>query len=254
MTGDDLKRMQDHFLEGGKAILRESGRLYPIGFVVTLHKHVDKLLESGGWGLEIIDPRTCVLDNQDDDKVATLVVDLLMDWKRLYHAVLNVYPQTRGVLPPMIKLAKDIGADDPYKRTTRAFLSATQLDTKDVIAATMRKICGEVEAFASIMQCEAWQRCIDLTDKAAIEKANREGLTQDAKAVEVLFNSMETYDFTRLITIPIHREAAPPASKKRDEGRVVGFGEPSEGLDTTDNTNVAEGRFVRFLKPLETAS
>jgi len=54
MIGDDLKRMQDGFLEGGKSILRERGRLTPVGFIVTLHKHVDKIFESG-WGLEIID-------------------------------------------------------------------------------------------------------------------------------------------------------------------------------------------------------
>ena len=57
MTGDDLKHVQDHFLEGAKTILRESGRLRPVGFVITLHKHVDKLFESG-WGIEFIDPKT----------------------------------------------------------------------------------------------------------------------------------------------------------------------------------------------------
>ena len=65
MTGEDLKRLQDHFLEGGKMILRESGRLRPVGFVITLHKHVEKIFETG-WGVEIIDPASCVRDGEDD--------------------------------------------------------------------------------------------------------------------------------------------------------------------------------------------
>ena len=251
MTGEDLKRMQDGFLEGGKTILRESGRLHPIGFIVTLHKHVDKIFESG-WGLEIIDPKTCVLDGQDD-KVATLIIDLLMDWKRLYHAVLNVFPQTRDVLPQMIALGEEIAVDDAYKRVMRAFLSATKLDEKDIIAATMRKICGEVDAFASIMQSEAWLRVVDPADAATIEEAERKGLAQDTKAVEVLLSSMETYDFTRMLTLPIQREAT-RAAKQRDEGQVIGFGERFEGLDTPADTNAADGRFVRFLKPLAVSS
>jgi hypothetical protein len=248
MTGDDLKRMQDHFLEGAKKILLESGRLRPIGFVITLHKHLDKLFESG-WGLEIIDPKTCVIDNSSDDKVATLILDLAMDWKRLYHAVVNVYPKARDVLPAMIQLAETFGVDDPYKRTMRPFLSATQLDEKDVIAATMRKICGEAHAFASIMQSEAWLRIVDPSEDV---DQIPDSLGDDKKSIEVVISSMETYDFARLITVPIQRATAQTSKKKRDSGKVTGFGEPTECLDTPSDTNVLEGRLVRFLKPLET--
>lgn len=249
MNGDDLKRMQNHFLEGGKTILLEREHLHPVGFVVTLHKHVDKLFESG-WGLEIIDPASCVRDGQDD-RVCTLVLDLLMDWKRMYHAVLNVFPKTREVLPPMIALAEEIQVDDPYKRVMRPFMKLNQLDEKDIIAVTMQHVCTQVDAFASIMQSEAWGRMAP--DKEAIEKAEKHGLAQDAKAIEIIYSGMETYEFARLLTVPVQRKT-PPGSKKRDEGKVTGFGEVSELLDTHDNTNVADGRLVRFLKPLEVAS
>ena len=244
MTGDDLKRMQDGFLEGAKALLQEHGRIRPIGFVVTRHKHVEKLLETG-WGVEMIDPKACVRDTKDDT-IATLILDLLMDPKRLYHTVLNVFPQTRDVLPQMIALAKAVGVDDPYKRTMRPFLRATQLDEKDIIAAAMRQVCEKVDAFASIMQSEAWMRVVEPT-----EDRNKiaEDLGDDQKSIEVIISSMETHDFVRMITIPVQRRA-PEGSAKRDEGPVVGFGDPHVGIDSPSDTNVLEGRLVRFLKPL----
>ncbi len=250
MNSDDLKRMQDHFLEGGKKILLEREHLHPVGFVVTLHKHVEKLLEAG-WGVEFIDPKSCLRDGHDD-KIATIVLDLLMDWKRMYHAVLNVFPKTRDVLPPMIELATQLQVDDPYKRVMRPFLKQTQMDEKDIIAATMRHVCGQVEAFASILQCEAWIRAVDPADKEAVERAEREGLGQDTKAIEAVISSMETYEVTRLVALPVHRET-PAAATKRDEGKVTGFGSAIERLDIPDNMN-ADDRFVRFLKPLEVAS
>ena len=250
MTGDDLKNMQDHFLEGAKAIVKESGRLRPVGFVITLRRHLDKLFESG-WALEIIDPKSCVIDGQDD-KVAAVILDLLMDWKRMYHAVLNVFPKTRDILPPMVALAEQLKVDDPHKRVMRPFLAQAQLDDKDVIAATMRHVCAQAEAFACIMQSEAWVRVIDPAEDPDKISAR---LGDDPKSTEVVYSAMETYEFTRMITVPVHREASSAKkSKKRDDGRVVGFGEPAEGIDAPDNTNVAEGRFARFLKPLGVAS
>ena len=62
---------------------------------------------------------------------------------------------------------------------------------------------------------------------------------------------METYDFARMISVPIQRKSS---KKKRDVGKVVGFGDLTENLDTLDNTNVVDGRLMRFLKPLEVAS
>ena len=249
MTGDDLKRVQNHFLEGGKKILLERGRLRPVGFVITLHKHLDKLFESG-WGIEFIDPKTAIHGERGDDP-ATLVLDLLMDWKRMYHAVLNVFPQTRDVLSPMIAIAEKIAVDDPYMQVMRPFLAHTQMDEKDVIAATMRKVCDQVDAFACIMQTEAWMRVVDPAEDADKIPAR---LGDDQKSVEVVVSSMETYDFARMITVPVHRETSGRSKKKRDEGKVVGFGERVEGLDTPDNTNIVDGRLVRFLKPLEVAS
>lgn len=113
MTEDDLKIMQDRFMEGAKTLLLTQGRLQMAGFVITLHKHVDKLFESG-WGLEFIDPKDCLRDASEDG-VATLVIDLTMDWKRLYHAVLNVFPQTCDVLPQMLALGRAVDVDDPTR-------------------------------------------------------------------------------------------------------------------------------------------
>lgn len=250
MTGEDLKRIQDHFLEGGKEIFRERGHLHPVGFVITLHKHVEKIFETG-WGLEIIDPASCVRDGQDD-RIATLILDLRMDWKRMYHAVLNVFPQTRDVLPSMIALAAEVEVDDPYKRVMRPFLQATQLDEKDIIAATMRHVCGQVDAFASILQSEAWARAVDPSDKEAIRNAEQHGLRQDSQAVEIIISSMETYEITRLLMLPVQREVTTHATQ-RDEGKVIGFGSVGEKLDTPANMH-ANDRFVNFLKPLEVAS
>ena len=252
MTGEDLKHAQNHFLEGAKKILLEDEHLRPVGFVITLHRHVDKLFESGSWGLEIIDPKTCVIGAADDDNVVTLIIDLTMDWKRLYHAVLNVFPQTRDVLPAMIQLAETVGVDDPYKRTMRPFLSVTQLDTKDVIAATMRKLCDEVEAFASIMQSEAWLRNVDPATERVENIAGPLG--HDVKSIEVIVSMMETYEFARMLTIPIHRESAAQPTTARDAGKILGFGERAERVDTPQNTHVLDGRLMRFLKPQAVAS
>lgn len=218
MTGDDLKRMQDGFLKTSKEILLETGRCRPVGFVVTRHKHVDKLFETG-WGLEFID----------------------------------VFPKTRDILPRLLALGETVGVDDPYMRLMRPFLETTKLDEKDVIAATMRQICGQVDAFACILHSEAWLRKIDRRSEDAeqvTKEADAKGLAQDQKSIEVIFSSMETYNFARMITVPVHREP----SKRRDEGKVLRFGESTEVLDTLNNTNVIEGRLVRFLKPLGIAS
>jgi hypothetical protein len=251
MTGDDLKRMQNGFLEASKKILLEECRLRPVGFIVTLHKHVDKLFESG-WGIEFIDPKAWMRDVQDDN-VATLIIDLMMDWKRLYHAVLNVFPQTRDVLPQMLALGESVGVDDVYKRTMRPFLKATQLDEKDVIAATLRQICDKVDAFASILHSEAWLRVVESTETVEKIRENApKSLGQDKKSVEIVMSAMETYDFTRMLAVPIHREPS-KNPRERDEGKVIGFGELTEGLDTPGDTNVIEGRLARFLKPLKDA-
>ena len=224
MTGDDLKRIQNTFIEGSKAIIRET-ELRMTGFVITLHKNVDKLFESG-WGVEFLDPKETIRDVHDDN-VALLIVDLTMNWKRLYHAVMNIFPKAREILPAMIALGQSLAIDNDaaYKHTMRAFLRATELDVKDISAATVRQICEKTDAFACIFHSEAWVRMVDPNDKAAIEEAQRSGLAKDTKAVEVLLSVMETHNFTRSLTIPIVREPSNDP-KKRDGGKVLGFGEP----------------------------
>jgi len=247
MTGDDLKRLQDTFFSGGQAILRAHARLAPIGFIVTMSKHVDKLFEHG-WAMEILDRKMCMRDPKDD-AIATLIVDLSMDWKKLYHSICILSPQAKGVLEPMINLAKSIAVDDPYKRVVRPFLERTNTHTKDVMAATMRHICDHVDAFASIFQCEVWFRSVDGTKENEADVPR--DLSGDAKAIEAVYSTMETYEFTRMLTLPIHRE---PSEKARDEGKVIGFGDLKEDVDTVDNGTVTGGRFTGFLKPLSEAS
>ena len=249
MTGEDLKRVQDHFIDVGKTLLLESGQLHPLGFIVTLHKHVDKLFEHG-WAFEIVDPKACVRD-PGDDQIATLVVDLLMDYQRLYGAVVNVFPQTRGVLERMVSLARSIEVDDPYMRVMRPFLAHARMHEKDVIAATMRHLCDKVDAFASIFQSEAWLRTVDLHQETEADVP--QSLADDTKAVEVVISSMETYDVTRRVRTPSLREKA-QGKQKRYEGKVLGFGESADRIDAADNTAIAKGRFTRFLKPLGVAS
>jgi hypothetical protein len=253
VTGDDLRRMQDDFVETSKKILLEQDQLRPVGFVVTLHKHVDKLLESG-YGVEFIDPKDCLRDAKDD-AVATLVVDLAMDWKKLYHAVLSVFPKTRDVLPRLLDVAETVGADDPHLRLMRPFMASTGLHEKDVVAATMRQICDKVDAFASIMHSEAWMRALDPSSETVddVYKNAPGGLGQDKKSVEVLVSAMETHDLARMITVPICREPSADPSR-RDGGRVLGFEEPTESVHTAEDRNKLEGRMVRFLKPLPEAS
>jgi len=243
MTEEDLKRMQDGFLETSKKLLLERGHIGPVGFVITLHKHVDKLLESG---FEFLDPKACLRDHKDDS-VAAILVDLAMDWKKLYHAVLNVFPETRDILPEMIALGSKIDVDNVYMRVMRAFMKAAEMDEKDVIAATMRQICDKVDAFACILHSEAWLRIIDPSSETLDEiyKNAPKGLGQDTKSVEVIFSSMETHDFSRMITVPVHREP----SKTRDDGKVLSFGEPTENAD-----GALGGRMAGFLKPLKDAS
>lgn len=253
MTGDDLKRLQDNFLGTAKAILLDDRHLHMMGFVVTLRKHVDKLFESG-YGLEFLDPKDCLREGSGDgDEVATLIVDLPTDYKKLYHAVMNVFPQTKDVLPRMIELGKSIGVEDAYTSAMNAFLRSTQLEEKDIVAAVMRQICDKVDAFASIMQSEAWMRIVDSSKESVddVYKNAPGGLKNDAKSVEVIVSSMETHDFARMLAVPIQRK---PSKKQRGGGKVLGFGKPHETVDTPDNTQVLQGRLMRFLKPLPAAS
>ena len=252
MNGDDLKRMQDGFIERSKKLLQEHGHMRPMGFVVTMHKHVDKLVESG-WGLKFIDPKTARVRDDQDDRLATLIVDLSMSWEKLYHAVLTVFPKTQHVLPELLTMAEKINIDDPYMRLMRPFLSANQLDEKDVMAATMRQLCDKVDAFASIFHSEAWMRAADSSKETVddIYENAPKGLEHDEKSVEIIVSSMETYDFARMVTVPILRK---PSKKRRDGGTVTGFGEPTQMIDSPDNRNKLEGRMVRFLKPLTVAS
>lgn len=245
MTGDDLKGMQDNFLETSKAVLLEDGSHFrPLGFVITKPEHIERLFKSG-WGVEFLGSRAATLGVRDDEKTAAIIIDLAMDWKRLYHAVLNVFPRTRDMLPGMITLGKSMGVDDVYKHTMRPFMQVTKLDEKDVIAAVMRQVCDKVEAFASIFHSEAWQRSIEPSETAEeIYKNAPKSLGQDAKSVEVLISSMETRDFTRMLIVPVQREVS-PSSEQRDGGKVLGFGERTECLEEI------EGRMTGFLKPLK---
>lgn len=68
------------------------------------------------------------------------------------------------------------------------------------------------------------------------------GLGQDMKSVEVVFSSMETHDFSRMITVPIHREP----SETRDGGKILGFGDPTDNEDGEHG-----GRMAGFLKPMK---
>lgn len=249
MTGEDLKRMQDNFLATSKTLLREHGCLRQVSFIITLHKHIEKLFESG-WGVEFIDPKTACV-HRDGDAAAALILDLAMDWKKLYHACLRVFPETVDVLPPMLVLGQQLKVDDPYKRVMRPFLAHTRLEEKDVTAATMRHICGKVDAFACIMHSEGWLRVVEQGESAEDLAGT---LSQDQKSIEVLFSSMETYDFTRMITVPILRVTTPGISVPRDGGKVVGFGDAAESVEEADRAALVEGRFVNLLKPLGVAS
>lgn len=77
----------------------------------------------------------------------------------------------------------------------------------------------------------------------------------DGKSIEVLISSMETYDFARVVTVPVLRKASKKRSaaskKRRDSGKVQGFGKSIEMIDRPENDNVLEGRMIRFLKPQE---
>lgn len=243
MTKDDLKGLQDHLLAKAQVILQQSDHLRPAGFVVTLHKHLDKLFESG-YGVEFLDPKQLLSD--DPDGIAVLIVDLLMGWKRLYHAILSLFPPMRDVLPGLLEIGVAAEVDDPYMRVVRPFLSAAQLDEKDITIGTVRQICDKTDAFACIYQSEAWIRMVRSSDREAVEGVRQNGLSQDAKAIEVVLSTMEAHDFGRSLMMPIEREPSSDPSK-RDQGKVRGFGTPKE-------TGAMQGRVANFLKPLPEAS
>lgn len=251
MTEDDFKHLQNHLLEHSKKALLGHGHIDPMGFVITHVRNIDNLLESG-YGVEFIDPKTAFVRDAADDTIATLTIDLGMSWKKLYHAILTVFPETQNTLPGLLALGTEIKVDDPYKRLIRAFLSATELDTRDIMAAMMRQICDKTDALASIFHSEAWQREAEL-DEA--RDAIPEDLETDGKSIEVLISSMETYDFARVVTVPVLRKASKKRSaaskKRRDSGKVQGFGKSIEMIDRPENDNVLEGRMIRFLKPQE---
>jgi hypothetical protein len=251
MTGDDLKHMQDGFLDGAKKIIR-GGRLRPVSFIVTMHHHLDKLAGTG-WGVEFIDFKSCLRDD-NNDKSAVLILDMLLEWKRLYFALIELMPKAGPVLEPMLDLANQAQVDDPYMRVMRPFLAHMQMEEKDIVAGVVQQLCGKLDAFASIVQSEAWARHIDTTTETVDEiyKNSPEGLGQDKKSVEVIVSTMETYEFTRMITVPVLRDQKKSAHK-RDGGKVTGFGEAAEYVVPFDEKGTV-GRFDRMLKPLSVAS
>jgi hypothetical protein len=244
MTEDDFKRLQDHLLEHSKKAVLEHGHVGPMGFIITHVQNIDNLFESG-YGVEFIDPKTAFVHDETDNTIVTLTIDLGMSWKKLYHAVLTVFPETQNTLPGLLTLGTEIKVDDPHKHLMRAFLSATELDTRDVIAAMMRQICDKTDAFASIFHSEAWQRA---GEPGEARDTIPEDLGTDEKSIEVLISSMETYSFARMVTVPVLRAAS---KGRRDSGKVQGFGESVEMIDRPENDNVLEGRLIRFLKPQE---
>ena len=65
----------------------------------------------------------------------------------------------------------------------RPFLAVAQLDTKDIIAATMRQICSKTEALASIFYSEGWQRVAEPGEEIP------DNLGDDEKSTEVLLRA-----------------------------------------------------------------
>ena len=63
---------------------------------------------------------------------------------------------------------------------------------------------------------------------------------------------METYEFSRMITVPILRSEAKSA-QNRDGGKITGFGAAVEHVVPVDEKSPV-GRFDRMLKPLTVAS
>ena len=182
------------------------------------------------------------------------MLDMLLDWKRLYHALIDLMPKARPVLEPMLALANQVRVDDTYMRVMRPFLAHIQMEEKDIVAGVVQQICGKVDAFANIVQSEAWVRYVDPTTETVDEiyKNSPEGLGQDKKSVEVIVSMMETYEFSRMITVPILRSEAKSA-QNRDGGKITGFGESVEHVVPVDETSPV-GRFDRMLKPLTVAS
>jgi hypothetical protein len=251
VTGDDLKHMQDGFLDAAKKIIR-TGRVRPVSFIVTMHHHLDKLAGTG-WGVEFIDFKSCLRDD-NNDKIAVLILDMLLDWKRLYFALIELMPKAGPVLEPMLDLANQARVDDPYMRVMRPFLAHMQMEEKDIVAGVVQQICGKLDAFASIVQSEAWMRHIDTATETVDEiyKNSPGGLGGDQKSVEVIVSMMETYEFSRMVTVPIVRSEKKSA-QKRDGGKVTGFGGHVEHVVPFDEKGTG-GRFDRMLKPLSVAS
>ena len=133
----------------------------------------------------------------------------------------------------------------------------TQLEDKDIVAGTVQLICGKLDAFASIVQSEAWLRHVEPNETVDdIYKNSPDGrLRGDLKSVEIIVSTMETYECTRMVTVPIFREpdkAQGPQS--RDAGKVTGFGEHVEHVVMADERGEPGGRFDGLLKPLGIAS
>lgn len=241
MNADDLKHLQDTFVDGARDLLREHGRLRPIGFVVTLEAHVAEARTRGVLDFIAANATLGVRDG-----VATIVLDLFMDPQKLYHAVLAAFPKTREFLPELLAIGQKAGVDYPYLRVIRPVMRHAGLEVKDIIAETMRYVCNELDAFACIMQSEAWLRVVDTQREKLADVPTRLG--EDQKSTEVIVSMMETHDFSRMVTVPIHREAG----KTRDTGKVTGFGEALADVET--DVRKSGGRFSQFLKPLGVVS
>ncbi len=245
---DELKAIQDENFSIAKRIMTEVGRVLPMGFVLTRRDETDKLFESG-WGIEFLDPKQLIThDKMGGHEMVGLMLNLAMDWKAMYEAVIRISDKAREFLVPAVEMAKHFKIDDPYMRTMRPFMDATNTDEKDIVSATMRAICEKVDAFAAMHVSEAWMA----EPKPGITREDLPNdLSEHPDSVEVVHCVMETREIVRMLAIPILREP-PKAGERRDSGKLLGFGEVKEQVVRLGDPEVtAIGRLTRFLKPLE---
>lgn len=245
MNAAELKRYQEHVLTVAKVQLMKRRRYYPMAFILARLMGVDQHVRARCVRVE--DWAAMEDDGSTPMQLASFVVPLSYDDPATLVGYLKMLGQDPEASSAMFDRLLSLGHAaevNAEKRILDLLNKHYGWDGKDIAARFLKEMCRRTEAIAIVKVDEVWHR----TAHAAIGSSPEQiragipaSLAEDPLATEALMCSMETPEFVRALVQPFTR-------RKRDTGKVSGFGQAVEMVDdfAASDTELA-GRFVGFL-------
>jgi hypothetical protein len=246
---DNLKKWQDNVMDIAKKILRENGELRPVAFVLTERMNIDEDLQKSALMLKDGEGVTLTnLANADEVKPAdtvVLIIDLMFGPEQALEVIKTRMPPEQAVFISALEAqGHKFGVKNPSVGVAKVLMERLDLDIKDVVAMAIELIIKKTDAIAYIKLDETWM--VGAKDKTgeeieAFRRANG-GLEGHPDATEAIMSLLETDGLVRMLTVDFRRN-------RPKTGRVIGFGEPKEILETneTDQKQVVQGRFAHLF-------